>query len=307
MSELFHPTADVQSHQIGENTRVWQYAIVLAGAKIGRDCNICSGVFVEKEVRIGDRVTVKSGVQVWDGTILEDDVFIGPNATLTNDRFPPSENWPQHLEGIRVERGATVGANATILPGTIIGQNALVGAGAVVTRDVPPKAIVVGNPAKIVGYTDTPRHVEPALTMNQESVAPGVKNVRWIDLKGISNIRGETTVAELEQDLPFEVKRIFWVYDVPNDRVRGEHVHRELQEVLVCVQGSVAVIADDGETREEYLLDNPSRGLYLPPRVWRTLYKYSADAVLLVLASHPYDPDDYIRDYEAFLSMVNPD
>ena len=89
--------------------------------------------------------------------------------------------------------------------------------------------------------------------------------------------------------------------------MRQEHVHRELQVVLVCVQGSVAVIADDGETREEYLLDNPSRGLYLPPRVWRTLYKYSADAVLLVLASHPYDPDDYIRDYEAFLSMVNPD
>jgi acetyltransferase-like isoleucine patch superfamily enzyme len=154
MSQHYHATAEVQSEHVGENTRVWQHVIILAGAVIGRDCNLCSSVFVENDVVIGDRVTVKPGVQVWDGTRLEDDVFIGPNATLTNDMFPPSKNWPEKMQGIRVEKGAAIGANATILPGVTIGAGALVGAGAVVTRDVPAKAIVVGNPARVVGHAD---------------------------------------------------------------------------------------------------------------------------------------------------------
>lgn len=143
-----HPQALVESEKIGDNTRIWAFVHILPGAKIGADCNICDHVFIENDVIVGDRVTIKSGVQLWDGIRIEDDVFIGPNATFTNDIFPRSKRNFRILE-IRVRRGASIGANATILPGITIGEKAMVGAGAVVTRDVPPNVLVVGNPARI--------------------------------------------------------------------------------------------------------------------------------------------------------------
>jgi UDP-2-acetamido-3-amino-2,3-dideoxy-glucuronate N-acetyltransferase len=152
---FIHALADVHSQSIGARTRVWQFVIILPGAKIGSECNICSHCFIENDVTIGDRVTVKSGVQLWDGLRLGDDIFIGPNVTFTNDRFPRSKKAPKQFLQTIVEAGASIGANATILPGVTIGRQAMVGAGAVVTRSVPPKAIVVGNPAKIVGYVET--------------------------------------------------------------------------------------------------------------------------------------------------------
>jgi UDP-2-acetamido-3-amino-2,3-dideoxy-glucuronate N-acetyltransferase len=145
-----HPSADVQSKQIGEGTRVWQYVVILSGAVIGRDGNICSHCFIENQVVVGDRVTVKCGVQLWDGVTLEDDVFVGPNATFTNDREPRSRNAGATLLPTLVKKGASIGANATILPGLTIGEGAMVGAGAVVTKDVPPRTLVVGNPARAV-------------------------------------------------------------------------------------------------------------------------------------------------------------
>ena len=145
-----HPSSDVQSKQIGEGTRVWQYVVILPGAVIGRDGNICSHCFIENKVVVGDRVTVKCGVQLWDGVTLEDDVFVGPNATFTNDREPHSRNAAATLLPTLVKKGASIGANATILPGLTIGEGAMVGAGAVVTKDVPPRTLVVGNPARIV-------------------------------------------------------------------------------------------------------------------------------------------------------------
>ena len=145
-----HPSSDVQSKQIGEGTRVWQYVVILPGAVIGRDGNICSHCFIENKVVVGDRVTVKCGVQLWDGVTLEDDVFVGPNATFTNDRVPRSRNASATLLPTLVKKGASIGANATILPGLTIGEGAMVGAGAVVTKDVPPRTLVVGNPARVV-------------------------------------------------------------------------------------------------------------------------------------------------------------
>lgn len=136
---------------LGGGTRVWAFAHILPGAKIGQDCNLCDGVFIENDVVIGDRVTIKCGVQVWDGIHLDDDVFVGPNATFTNDEFPRSKQYPEKFLQTSVHRGASIGANATILPGVTIGQHAMIGAGAVVTRDVPPYAIVAGNPARIKG------------------------------------------------------------------------------------------------------------------------------------------------------------
>lgn len=147
-----HLLSDVQSSSIGKGTRIWQYCVVLNGAVIGEDCNICSHAFIEGDVIIGDRVTVKCGVYLWDGTRIEDDVFIGPNATFTNDYMPRSKVYPEKFLRIWVKRGASIGANATILPGITIGYSAMVGAGAVVTRDVPDKAVVVGNPARVIRY-----------------------------------------------------------------------------------------------------------------------------------------------------------
>lgn len=149
-----HPQALVESEHVGAGTRIWAFAHVLPGAVIGVDCNICDHVFIENDVRVGNRVTVKCGVQLWDGIVLEDDVFVGPNATFTNDRFPRSKKPPEEFLKTIVRSGASIGANATILPGIEIGTNAMVGAGAVVTQDVPANAVVTGNPAQIHGYSE---------------------------------------------------------------------------------------------------------------------------------------------------------
>ena len=151
---VIHPLADVAECQIGEGTLVWQFVVVLKGARIGTGCNICAQTLIEGDVVIGDRVTVKSGVQIWDGTVIGDDVFIGPNATFSNDLYPRSKQYPDEFHGVIIKNGASIGANATLLPGVTIGEKALVGAGAVVTKDVPAHAVVVGNPAKIVRYLE---------------------------------------------------------------------------------------------------------------------------------------------------------
>lgn len=150
MATEIHPSADVQSVDIGVGTRVWQYVVILPGARIGDDCNICSHCLIENDVVIGDRVTVKSGVQLWDGLRVGDDVFIGPNVTFTNDRHPRSGNREFEKLPTVLEEGCSIGAGAVILPGLRIGNAAMVGAGAVVTRDVPAGATVVGNPARIM-------------------------------------------------------------------------------------------------------------------------------------------------------------
>jgi acetyltransferase-like isoleucine patch superfamily enzyme len=147
-----HPSAQTEGASIGPGTRVWQFCVILAQAQIGCDCNICAHVFIESDVAIGDRVTIKCGVQLWDGTRVEDDVFIGPNATFTNDRTPRSRKTRRQLLVTRVQRYATIGANATILPGLTIGKGAMISAGAVVTRDVPNHALMIGNPARRKGW-----------------------------------------------------------------------------------------------------------------------------------------------------------
>ncbi|MGP9768030.1 acyltransferase [Halomonas sp. AOP13-D3-9] len=154
MMPTIHPLADVASKDIGQGTRIWQYSIVFEGAKIGADCNICAHTLIEGDVIIGTSVTIKSGVYLWDGTRIEDRVFIGPNATFSNDSFPRSKVYHKAFKGITVKQGASIGANATLLPGITIGTNSMVGAGAVVTQDVPENAVVVGNPAKVIRYIE---------------------------------------------------------------------------------------------------------------------------------------------------------
>lgn len=303
-----HPAAIVETANIGAGTKVWAFAHVLSGAVIGTECNICDGVFIENDVVIGDRVTIKCGVQIWDGILLEDDVFIGPNATFTNDPLPRGRrpNWRPSVRTI-VRRRASVGANATILPGLTIGANALVGAGAVVTRDVPPNAIVVGNPARITGYVDAASSKFEDNKSEKPEAALHTLRVSGVQLRRmplIKDLKGSLTFGESEQHLPFQVKRYFVVFDVPTREVRGEHAHRTLHEFLICLRGSCAIALDDGCVREEVRLDDPTIGVHVPPMVWRVHYKYTADAVLLVLASAPYCADDYIRDYDQFVALA---
>jgi acetyltransferase-like isoleucine patch superfamily enzyme len=305
MADWFrHPQALVESERIGRGTRIWAFAHVLPGAVIGEDCNVCDHTFVENDVVVGDRVTIKCGVQLWDGVRLEDDVFVGPNATFTNDPFPRSR---QHLAShppTVVREGASIGANATILCGLTIGRRAMVGAGAVVTRSVPPHAVVVGNPARIVRYVEAveaPAAAAPVLAPATGEVPLGVRGVTLERRPVIRDMRGNLTARELGQGLPFAPRRYFIVHDVPTKEVRGEHAHRTLHQVLVCIRGAVTVLVDDGVHRRETVLDSPELALHVPPMVWCVQYKYTADAALLVLASDPYDPGDYIRDYEQFL------
>lgn len=151
---FIHPLSDVQSESIGNGTRVWQFAVILAKAIVGKNCNICAHTLIENDVVIGSNVTVKSGVYLWDGIIIEDNVFIGPCAAFTNDKTPRSQQYPDSFPKTLVKAGASIGANATILPGITLGSSCMVGAGAVVTKSVPDYAVVVGNPAKIIKYIE---------------------------------------------------------------------------------------------------------------------------------------------------------
>jgi UDP-2-acetamido-3-amino-2,3-dideoxy-glucuronate N-acetyltransferase len=302
-----HAQALVETGAVGRGTRIWAFAHVLPGAVIGADANICDHVFIENQVVIGDRVTIKCGVQLWDGVTIEDDVFIGPNATFTNDRFPRSKQRPAELPRTRIRRGASIGANATILPGLTIGERAMVSAGAVVTHDVPANAIVAGNPSRIVGYVDAELPSSPLSPLAKASAQPQLRarGASLIAIPQVIDMRGVTTFAEIDKHLPFVTKRFFVVSDVPGREVRGEHAHKTLHEFLVCLKGSLSVVLDDGKVREEVELDGPNIGLHVPPQVWRVVYKYTPDTLMLSLCSHVYDPADYIRDYSDFLAFVD--
>lgn len=310
MTVFIHPQGICESEHVGEGTRVWAFAHVLPGARIGRDCNLCDHVFIENDVTVGDRVTIKSGVQLWDGARIGHDVFLGPNATFTNDKFPRSKQYPEQFAETIVEDGASIGANATLLPGIRIGRKAVVGAGAVVTHNVPPGAIVQGNPARIAGYVGSDSRLrEPtapagAAPGDFDGPQPILDGAVLLSLPFFRDARGELAVAEFARDLPFTPRRCFLVHDVPSQFVRGEHAHRECHQVLVCVAGSVAVVLDNGVERHEVLLDRPHLGLYVPPMMWSTQYRYTPESVLLVFASHPYDAMDYIRDYDEYLDAI---
>lgn len=301
-----HADGRCESKQIGPRTRIWAFAHVLPGARIGADCNICDGVFVENDVVLGDRVTIKSGVQLWDGIRLGDDVFVGPNATFANDKFPRSRAYQDAEPATVVEKGASLGANCTILPGLRIGRHAMIGAGSVVTGDVPAFAIVMGNPARITGYVDSvgrqmppPKQIEPS-PGEIADVIPGVSLHR---LRKADDMRGMLSVAEVGPDIPFEVKRFVAVYDVPSKEVRGERAHRTNQQFLMCVRGSVSLVVDDGKQRAEVTLTNSGLGVHVKPMIWTVLYRHTADAMVLTFASQHYDPADYIRDYDEFLRL----
>ncbi len=151
---MIHQLADCMSNDIGKDTNIWQFCVIFPKAKIGNNCNVCANVLVENDVVIGNNVTVKSGVQLWDGVTIEDNVFIGPNVTFTNDIFPRSNVHPKEYAKTLIKKGASIGANSTIVCGHVIGEKAMIGAGSVVTHDVGPGELWYGNPAKFIKKID---------------------------------------------------------------------------------------------------------------------------------------------------------
>lgn len=264
-------------------SKLHEKAFIGDGVAIGRDVEIAAGAIVLGPTQIGEGCRISAGCLIDPGmggdkarVILEDDVEVGAGAIIAAP--------------VRVSKGAR------IQPGSVV------------TREVPPHAIISGNPAQIIGYTlservdDTSRF---ALDPGQSGVVrTGVTGVTVHRLPKILDLRGNLTVGEFSRSVPFAPKRYFMVFGVPNAEVRGEHAHRSCEQFLVCASGQCSVVADDGDRRQEFVLDDPSLGLHLPALTWGVQYKYSRDAVLLVFASEYYDVDEYIRDYDEFRQLA---
>jgi acetyltransferase-like isoleucine patch superfamily enzyme len=291
-----HPQGICETADVGTGTRIWAFAHILKGARIGSDCNICDGVLIEGDVIVGDGVTIKSGVQLWDGVRLGNRVFVGPNASFTNDKFPRSKEYLDAYLQTIVEDGASIGANATILPGLKIGVGAMIGAGAVVTKNVPARAIVTGNPGRIVGYAGA-EEIEPPNNSLPEGYGPSL-----VRLGGTDEPRGRLFVAD-EGVVPFSPKRFFLVDSVPAGEARGNHAHHTSHQFLVAVSGQIIVAIDDGRCAFAVKLSRPDVAVYLPPLTWSMQYGHSPDAILLVLASDAYNRAGYISDYSDFCKL----
>jgi UDP-2-acetamido-3-amino-2,3-dideoxy-glucuronate N-acetyltransferase len=302
MPVFVHPAGLCESSHVGEGTRIWAFAHVLPGARIGRDCNICDGVFIENDVLVGDAVTIKSGVQLWDGVRLGNRVFVGPNAAFSNDAFPRSKQRPARFLQTIVEDDASIGANATILPGLRIGYGAMIGAGAVVVNDVPARSIVVGNPGRVVGYAQANELDGPVCgPLPADKFGP-----RLIQFQSHPEAKGRLVAAEA-QDLPFLAKRLFLVDQVANGTARGAHAHRRCQQLLIAAAGQMKAVVDDGKSACVISLNRPEEGLYLPPMIWSMQFGHTTGAVLLVIASDAYDESDYLTDYAEFRRLTQGD
>lgn len=288
---------------VGKDTVISPYVLVADNAEIGKGCYIGPHSVIERNVKISDYVTVGAGVHFCPRVKVSDAVTIGSNVSFTG---LATDKVNEGRETI-IEIGAVIGDGAIIHGGISVGQYAQVAPGALLTRSVPPNSIVEGNPARIVGYvntSNTTRSVVESKISGDDLYKSGVNGVCLYSFPLIKDMRGSLTVGEFERSIPFPVKRYFMVFDVPSVETRGEHAHYCCHQFLICVKGSISVVADDGRNREEFVLNRPELGLYLPPMTWGIQYKYSSDAVLLVFASEHYDAKDYIRSYDDFLEIT---
>jgi hypothetical protein len=271
---------------------------------------------IENDVVLGNDCVVKSGVQLWDGVVLEDSVFIGPNVSFSNDVFPRAKKKPEYWLKTVVEAGASIGANATVLPGVRIGAGAMVGAGSVVTCDVPPGEVWFGNPARKrasvkdrLAHQLSPLHeigsseLQAAESLGGNRRKASVDDCKLLEFQEIVDARGHLTVVHPEVDVGFVARRAYYLYGVPPGGARGGHAHRVLEECLIAISGSFEVVVNDGVRQKRFVLNHPKQGLRLPTMIWRELAEFSAGAVCLVLASAPYDEFEYIRSFSDFVRM----
>lgn len=275
-----HSTAVIEpGAHVGIGTILGCFVQVCSNSSIGVDSVIEGLTIIPSNVCIGDRVQVGHGV-----------CFVTPTSDAGR---------------IEVAQEVIIGAQSIIHQGVSIGSHAVVAPGAVVQRSIPSMAIVEGSPARIVGYVGA-QHQETVIgePANDRIQTSHVRGVKLHNLPRVVDIRGNLTVGEFDRSIPFVAKRYFMVFDVPSVETRGEHAHRECHQFLICVRGSCALVADDGTNRQEFFLNRPDLGIHLPPMVWGIQYKYSADAVLLVFASHYYDGADYVRNYAEFRQLV---
>jgi UDP-2-acetamido-3-amino-2,3-dideoxy-glucuronate N-acetyltransferase len=292
-----------EADTLGDGSRVLSYVHVGPGVTIGRNCGLNDHAVLVGEVVLEDDIEVQAGARLLGRVRLEQGVTVGAGAVVGAES--PARDGS---DGVVVRRFASIGANVTVSPGVVVGRRAVVEAGAVVTQSVPANAIVSGNPATIVSYVDSGHEAEAAQAVLPPTRLVGVAEtrVRGVTLHGLTSardLRGSLMAAEFTA-LPFAPRRLFTVYDVPSESVRGAHAHRQCSQFIVCLAGQVSCLVDDGSAREEIDLENSEIGLHIPPMVWGTQWRYTRDAVLLVLASHPYDAADYIRDYEEYLEEV---
>lgn len=306
MKPEIHPQAIVLSQSIGGRSTIGPFSFVSLKASIGRECQLESHCFVGDGVEIGDRVNVGAGSRISGTVRIGDDVSLEAGSCVWAGVSESNITRSGSLEAIAIAEGARIGTGATLIGGVRVGRGALVKPGTLVERAVPPYAIVEGNPSRIVGYVDV--EATPGSPTAESHLAPAattaVRGITIINLPSNSDIRGNLVVGECEAIVPFPVRRYFVVYGVPSLETRGEHAHRECHQFLTCVKGSCAVVGDDGKARQEFVLDRPDVALHVQPMTWTTQYKHSSDAVLLVLTSHHYDPDDYIREYGAFKAIA---
>jgi UDP-2-acetamido-3-amino-2,3-dideoxy-glucuronate N-acetyltransferase len=283
---------------IDESARIID-SVVGAGSHVGIGCILRDGVRVGENCRIGDYVLVEGEVEISDGVEIESYSHIrGPVTMGMHVRVGSHSCVGGPHEGmIEIQMSATIGAHATIMSPVRVGEFAIVEAGAVVMKNVPSNAVVAGNPAKIVRYHQAasgptlsgyPREAEGITTTS-------IPGVNIFHMPVFEDLRGNLSVGEIGKHIPFEVKRYFLTFEVESEQARGEHAHRTLH-------GRVHILADNGQVREEFILDRPNVGLHLPPMIWGVQYRFSPGAVLLVLCSDLYDPGDYIRDYSSFLA-----
>lgn len=292
-----HPLALCETEDVGPGCVVGAFAHILPGTRLGSGVAVGEHARIGAGVVVGDRVTVGPGANVRAGTVLAEDVRVGPGVVFADDPLPGARAATRAAARTDVRSGVTIGGGAVVLPGVRLGVRAHIGAGAVVTEDVPPEAVVVGNPARIVGYVEDSRAAAP-------SSAANAGDGRVTRLTRADDLRGSLVAIELTRDLPFVPQRFFAVFGVPSRDLRGEHAHRVCDQFLVCLAGSATCLADDGHDRVVVTLDRPEHGLFLPAMTWGVQYNFSPDAVLGVFASHPYDGADYIRDYDEFLAEL---
>lgn len=264
------------------------------------DVNIPEGCSLDESV------TLEPGVLLTEKLVIEAEVSIERGVVFAGGGKLPTEVRPH----VRIGAGAVIG------PEVEVGWGAQILPGCVVLTSVPANAIIRGNPAQIVGYADSadPKRLQETPTFVAEGpekdrrettvVSLDVGAAQLYYMPRTSDLRGSLTVGEFDDVFPFTPRRYFFVFDVPSEELRGEHAHKTCHQFLVCVQGSCRSLLDDGKARREVVLDRPDVGLYMPPMIWGTQYRYTRDAVLLVLASHPYDPADYIRSYDEFRAEI---